>query len=241
MFCSAWRSLSSAEVEVADAERAGDAPASVLKNGWPGLFGIWKLFVVLPKIVVTRVSWIEQRRGVAEEIALVGVVVDRIVAGGRILDAEIAGEAAAGDEIFRVAGPAAVFEARREGAEAAAVDADAAALLQALPLLVWMSTTPAVRRPYCAGSAPVISARLPTNLVSSTWPKPEMPSGRVMPLMRYCTLACSLRTWISPLAAESWVTPGACSSTLLIERIGALRQRLDEGAVHVETAGAEAR
>ena len=75
---------------------------------------------------------------------------------------------------------------------------------------------PAVRRPNCAGSAPVISAMLPAKLVSRTWPKPEMPSGNVMPLMRYCTLACSLRTWMSPLTALSCETPGACSNTELI-------------------------
>jgi len=73
---------------------------------------------------------------------------------------------------------------------------------------------PDVRRPYSAGSAPVISDRLPTKAVSSTWLKPETPSGRMMPLILYCTLACSLRTWIWPLATESWVTPGACRSTL---------------------------
>ena len=85
-----------------------------------------------------------------------------------------------------------------------------------LPLGVWISTMPAVRRPNCAGSAPVISARLPTKLVPRTWPKPEMPSGKMMPLMRYCTLACSLRTWMSPLTALSCETPGACSKTELI-------------------------
>ncbi len=31
--------------------------------------------------------------------------------------------------------------------------------------------------------------------------------------MRYCTLACSLRMWKSPLAAESCETPGSCSTT----------------------------
>src|SRR5713101_8480232 len=36
----------------------------------------------------------------------------------------------------------------------------------------------------------------------------------MMPLIRYWILACSLRTCNSPLAAESCVTPGNCSSTL---------------------------
>ncbi|UGY17276.1 hypothetical protein HAP48_0007580 [Bradyrhizobium septentrionale] len=77
-----------------------------------------------------------------------------------------------------------------------------------------MSSTPAVRRPYCAGSAPVNSAMLPTMPVSMIWPKAPTPSGSMMPLMRYCRLACSLRTCSSPLAAESCETPGACSSAL---------------------------
>ncbi len=84
---------------------------------------------------------------------------------------------------------------------------------------------PAVRRPNCAGSAPVISARLPTMPVSRIWPNEPTPSGSMMPLMRYCTLACSLRTCSSPDAAESWVTPGACNSTLSSGAFVALRQR----------------
>jgi hypothetical protein len=37
-----------------------------------------------------------------------------------------------------------------------------------------------------------------------------------MPLMRVCTLTCSLRTWKLPLAAESWVTPGNRSTIFSI-------------------------
>ena len=213
VFCSAWLSLSCDESKLL----TPNALVMPSANVWPGLFGIWKRLVVLPKIVATRVSLVDHGRRVAEEIALLGAIVDRVAAGGRIFDAEVAGEAAAGEEIFRGCRPAAVFEARRDRAEAAAIDADAAALFERVAALVWISTTPEVRSPNCAGSAPVISARLPMNLLSRTWPKPEMPSGKVMPLMRYCTLPCSLRTWISPLAAESCVTPGACSSTLSIE------------------------
>ena len=50
--------------------------------------------------------------------------------------------------------------------------------------------------------------------VSMIWPNAPTPSGSMMPLMRYCRLACSLRTCSSPLAAESCDTPGTCSSTL---------------------------
>src|ERR1019366_5311749 len=78
---------------------------------------------------------IEHRRGVAEKVALVSAVVDRIVAVGRIFDAEIAGEPATADEIFGVAATAAVVEARRQGAKTAAVNTDAAARLQRIPAL----------------------------------------------------------------------------------------------------------
>ena len=87
-------------------------------------------------------------------------------------------------------------------------------LLLKASALVWMSRTPAVRRPYCAGNAPVIKARLPTMPVSMICPNAPTPSGSMMPLMRYCRLACSLRTCSSPLAAESCDTPGTCSSAL---------------------------
>src|SRR5208283_229171 len=73
---------------------------------------------------------VQDRRGIAEEVTLVGTVVDRIVAVGRILNAEITGEAETSDKIFRCSDPATVFEARRHGAETAAIDTDAAALLQ---------------------------------------------------------------------------------------------------------------
>jgi hypothetical protein len=57
--------------------------------------------------------------------------------------------------------------------------------LSKAPLRVWMSMSPAVRSPNSAGRAPVTSDRLPIKAVSSTWLKPETPSGRMMPLMRY--------------------------------------------------------
>src|SRR3974390_3248426 len=76
-----------------------------------------------------------------------------------------------------------------------------------------MSTMPAVRRPYCAGRAPVIRLKLPRKLESRNCPNAAGPSGSRMPLMRYDTLACSLRTCRFPLAAESLVTPGSCRST----------------------------
>ena len=73
---------------------------------------------------------VEHGRRITEEVALIRPVVDRVVAVGRILDAEIAGEAEARDKVLGIASATAVFEARTYRAETAAVDADAAALLQ---------------------------------------------------------------------------------------------------------------
>jgi len=53
----------------------------------------------------------------------------------------------------------------RDRAVAAGHRRDTAGVLKA-SALVWMSSTPAVRWPYCAGSAPVSSARLPMMPVS---------------------------------------------------------------------------
>ena len=54
---------------------------------------------------------------------------------------------------------------------------------------VVMSTSPTVRNPNSAGSAPVTSDMLPIRPVSKTLLKPVTPSGSMTPLMRYCTLA----------------------------------------------------
>ena len=112
----------------------------------------------------------------------------------RIFQPDIALEETPGDEVLRLPGGAAVFDARRERAPTAAVDADLPVLLKA-SLRVQISSTPEVRRPNCGGSAPVISDMFPIKAVSRKVPKPLTPSGSMMPLMRTCTLACSLRTW----------------------------------------------
>ena len=82
-----------------------------------------------------------------------------------------------------------------------------------VPVLVWMSTTPAVWNPYCAGRAPVIIEMLLAKRDSSAWPNTDSPSGNSTPLSRYCTLACSPRKWIWPKL--SCATPGAWSRTWL--------------------------
>ena len=74
-----------------------------------------------------------------------------------------------------------------------------------------MSMMPAVRKPYCAGSAPVISDILLAYCVASALVNSDMPSGSCTPSRRYCRLPWSPRTWIWPKL--SWATPGARSST----------------------------
>ena len=55
-----------------------------------------------------------------------------------------------------------------------------------VPLLVLMSMMPAVRRPYSEGNAPVISFSEEISRGLSDCPNALMPSGRMMPLSRYC-------------------------------------------------------
>ena len=86
---------------------------------------------------------------------------------------------------------------------------------------------PAVRRPYSAGKAPVISCIESTKRVLRSCPKKLTPSGMMTPSMRYCTFRCSLRTWIPPLAALSWSTPGICRMASLIGVFDAEGQVLD--------------
>ena len=74
-----------------------------------------------------------------------------------------------------------------------------------------MSTTPAVRKPYCAGSAPVTSETWLANRACKVLAKPASPSGNCTPLMRYCTLRWSPR--MNTLPNASCTTPGARSST----------------------------
>ena len=55
------------------------------------------------------------------------------------------------------------------------------------PRFAFMGGEP--QEPCQAGSAPVTNDRLPTKLVSKMLPKPLTPSGRRIPLIRYCALA----------------------------------------------------
>ena len=80
-----------------------------------------------------------------------------------------------------------------------------------VPDLTPMSTTPAVRRPYCAGSAPVSSEIELANRGDRIWLNSASPSGNCTPSSRYCRLPWSPRTWTWP--KPSCTTPGARSST----------------------------
>ena len=82
-----------------------------------------------------------------------------------------------------------------------------------VPDLTPMSTTPAVRRPYCAGSAPVSSDSELAKRGDRIWLNSASPSGNCTPSSRYCRLPWSPRTWTWP--KPSCTTPGARSSTWL--------------------------
>ena len=125
---------------------------------------------------------VEHGRKIAEQFSLVGLIVDGVDRGRRILDAEIVPVAASGDKILAVAEAAAVIEARRYGLEAAAVNADLAA--RRGKASAGDVEAPAVRSPYSAGSAPVRSDMLPMKLVAKNAPRPETPSGTTTPLIR---------------------------------------------------------
>ena len=96
--------------------------------------------------------------------------------------------------------------------ETAAVDADTAALLQRITARrLDIDDAGGAQAKLCGQRTGNQGEAADKIGVPRTWPKPDMPSGKVMPLMRYCTLACSLRTWMSPLTMLSCETPGACS------------------------------
>ncbi len=76
-----------------------------------------------------------------------------------------------------------------------------------------MSTTPAVRSPYWAGSEPVSSDSSLAKRGDRTLLNSERPSGSCTPSRRYCRLPWSPRTWIWP--KPSCTTPGARNSTWL--------------------------
>src|SRR5262245_16879059 len=69
----------------------------------------------------------EQRRGVAEGTALLGLIVDRIDGGRGIFKAQISEEGAASEEIFRLPAGPAVLDAGRQCRAVATIDTDRAA------------------------------------------------------------------------------------------------------------------
>ena len=77
---------------------------------------------------------IEHCRQIEKALFLRSVVVNGVIRRGRILDSEIAAEIAPGDEILGLSDGAAVFQRRRDGAVAAAIDTDAAAVVEGVGL-----------------------------------------------------------------------------------------------------------
>ena len=86
------------------------------------------------------------------------MIVQRVEGRRRIVNAEGGLQIAAADEIFGAPCRAPVLDAGIAGVPAAHIGAD---LPDVVEFAVVMSTTPAVRSPYCAGSAPVIRLKLP--------------------------------------------------------------------------------
>jgi hypothetical protein len=77
---------------------------------------------------------IDPRREIEKALLLVGAVVDRIDRRRRVLDAEIVLQKAARQEILRLPGGAAIFHVGRDGAVAAAIDADHAGIVEGVGL-----------------------------------------------------------------------------------------------------------
>ena len=166
---------------------------------------------------------------------------DRIVAVGRIFDAEIAGEAAAGEKILGVAAASAVVEARRQGAETAAVDADAAALLQRIAALGLdvddAGGAQAELRRQRAGDQRQAAGEIGIEHMTEAGNAVRQ-NDAVDAVLYVGVLVAHV-----DVAIDGTVLRNArrLQQHGVDRRVGALRQRLDEGAVHIEAAGAEAR
>jgi hypothetical protein len=77
---------------------------------------------------------IDHRGKVRKTLFLVGMIVDRRVGRRRIFDSDIAAKIPSRDEILRLSGGPAIFETRGDRAVAAAVDADAAGIVEGVRL-----------------------------------------------------------------------------------------------------------
>ena len=139
-----------------------------------------------------------------------------VLGGRRVLDALLAGQVVAGEVVVERAAAAQELDARLDQAVATAKDADAAAGWGVDAVLGLNLDDAGGALPNCAGTAPVTKSMWSTKRLSTDWPKPLIPSGRVTPLMRNWTLACSSRTWIEPEALESCAMPGNVSRTSFI-------------------------
>ena len=97
---------------------------------------------------------------------------------------------------------------------------------------------PAVRKPYCAGRAPVISATELASRVSSDWPKTLIPSGSCTPLMRILQIGVVAADM--DLAERILRDTRGLQQQLVQRLIVALRLGLDRGPAEIINGGAEA-
>ncbi len=77
-----------------------------------------------------------------------------LICGCRIFDSQITSEIASGHEILGLPDGAAIFERRRDGAVAAAIDADAAGVVESVRLgldVQYARSAQAILRGQCAG------------------------------------------------------------------------------------------
>ena len=190
--------------------------------------------MVLPKIVLTRVLRVEHRRSVAEEVALVGAVVDCIGAVGRVFDAEIAREAATSDKIFSVAAASAVVEARRQSAETAPIDADIAALLQRIAAFgLDVDDAGGAQAELCrqrAGDQRERADETRVEHVAETG-NPVRQDDAVDPVLDVGVLVAHVNVAVHGAVGRN---AGRLQQHRVDRRVRALRQGIDEGAVHVE-------
>ena len=181
--------------------------------------------------------FVEQGRGITEELALPGVIVQRIEARRRVLDALVAGEIAAGDEILGLADGAAVFEFRRDGLPAAAVDADAAAVVERAALggdVDEAGGAQAVLRRQSAGDELEIADQ--PGLQHLAEPRDAVgQQDAVDAVLHVAVLVAHV-----DLAAGGGILgdTGRLQQQLVDRRVGALRQRLDRLSADVIGVGA---
>ena len=114
-------------IEVRDAERSESGSLA-------GIVGDLIIAIRNPAHEGEAALRVEQGGEIEESFLLRGVVVDGVIGRRRIFDADAAAEITSGHEILGLADRAAIFSRCREGAVAAAIDADATAVVEGVGL-----------------------------------------------------------------------------------------------------------